>query len=117
MPHFLPTDSTYPNNQVIMKKPMMQKSSPLMKQLKQAWPGLAKPMPKKRKKQFDTIRGWVLQIAPMEEKQARISDASVKEIEELRTKLEKQGNHLSFAVLVNLAVTYGIEEVRKSLLK
>jgi len=53
----------------------------------------------------------------MEEKQARISDASVKEIEELRTKLEKQGNHLSFAVLVNLAVTYGIEEVRKSLLK
>lgn len=53
----------------------------------------------------------------MEEKQARISDASVKEIEELRKKLERQGNNLSFAVLVNLAVTYGIDEVRKSLLK
>lgn len=53
----------------------------------------------------------------MEEKQARISEASVKEIEALRKALDKQGNELSFAVLVNLAVTYGIEEVRKALLK
>jgi len=39
------------------------------------------------------------------------------EVEQLRKQLEKQGNDISFAVLINLAVTYGLPEVKKSLLK
>lgn len=51
MPHFLPTDFTYPNPPNDMKKQPMQKASPLMKQVKQAWGMKSMAMrPKKRKK-------------------------------------------------------------------
>ena len=53
----------------------------------------------------------------MEEKQSRINDKLSHDVEELRKRLEKQGNNLSFAALVNLAVTYGLPEVEKALLK
>jgi len=59
----------------------------------------------------------VVLVAPVEEKQARVTEKLTAEVEQLRKQLEKQGNDISFAVLINLAVTYGLPEVKKSLLK
>ena len=49
--------------------------------------------------------------------QIRINPIHCEKLLDIKSQLDKRGNELPFTVLVNLAVTYGIEEVRKSLLK